>query len=608
MAQEILFGPNGGWLSNLAAGASFAMALVCGFILTRHTGAEPIPVVPHAAMEMGKISRRWRLYSLLVMAFLALMLAFLFYGQFAAGGIRPALFPPAGDDPVSPAGLLFRWVCFSMGFIFLPVFLMEYALASSESGARIGISLHYRDNFRQKFPPSADTMPSPWPLMNRLMEKHPKFLQQASRTWQWFLTYVVMSLLFLHIVLDWRKADLSIKERRWQCWIDVVLWVHFCLFLIGCAVVLHGAGNDSGKWLAVVVLAYIILLYVNTLAFIQLVGSGGGSTRGRVATTFGSSLLIVAFLIDLTAPKWVFQYAAEDTYLNVFPWAYQTLAYPTHGLFPLFLLLSGWFVGKSFFGDWLRLFDLRRERLEKELGELTLKATSVDFQSRMMHRVGNFIQAPLTALELTRTHLASQPDTGGTFRQTLDAQVENGLAALEELKKELGDFKRNVRNQHQPEWMDAASLLQEQLARAGEGHLTNPLSGKIEVHACRADFEETLANLLENAHYAVRKQEHKRVEARLEWRRNDHFPLVLSIEDNGSGIDADALPRVQDAYYSTNAGGSGLGLFLAAQFMRHLGGDIRVESRKAGELKHVEQWVSTRITLSFPSDKVRILK
>jgi signal transduction histidine kinase len=60
--------------------------------------------------------------------------------------------------------------------------------------------------------------------------------------------------------------------------------------------------------------------------------------------------------------------------------------------------------------------------------------------------------------------------------------------------------------------------------------------------------------------------------------------IILAIHDNGVGIaDAD-LPRVLEAFFSTRSTvGTGIGLFVAKQFVEGHGGRIEVESRQDGE-------------------------
>ena len=62
--------------------------------------------------------------------------------------------------------------------------------------------------------------------------------------------------------------------------------------------------------------------------------------------------------------------------------------------------------------------------------------------------------------------------------------------------------------------------------------------------------------------------------------------VVLAIADNGTGIRADALPKVFDAFFTTRATvGTGIGLFVAKQFVEGHGGQISIDSHTEPE-KH----------------------
>ena len=55
--------------------------------------------------------------------------------------------------------------------------------------------------------------------------------------------------------------------------------------------------------------------------------------------------------------------------------------------------------------------------------------------------------------------------------------------------------------------------------------------------------------------------------------------IVLAIQDSGSGIPADTLPRVFEPFFTTrNTVGTGIGLFIARQFIAGHGGRVEIES------------------------------
>ncbi len=56
--------------------------------------------------------------------------------------------------------------------------------------------------------------------------------------------------------------------------------------------------------------------------------------------------------------------------------------------------------------------------------------------------------------------------------------------------------------------------------------------------------------------------------------------VVLTVRDSGVGMDAEALARVFEPYFSTKSSGTGLGLPIARRNVELSGGTIEVESQK----------------------------
>ncbi|MDX6457236.1 MAG: hypothetical protein QOE55_933, partial [Acidobacteriaceae bacterium] len=62
--------------------------------------------------------------------------------------------------------------------------------------------------------------------------------------------------------------------------------------------------------------------------------------------------------------------------------------------------------------------------------------------------------------------------------------------------------------------------------------------------------------------------------------------VALNVADNGAGIAQDVLPKVFDAFFTTRATvGTGIGLFIAKNFIEGHGGQISIESHTQPE-KH----------------------
>ena len=90
-----------------------------------------------------------------------------------------------------------------------------------------------------------------------------------------------------------------------------------------------------------------------------------------------------------------------------------------------------------------------------------------------------------------------------------------------------------------------------------------------------AQLRQCLINLVRNATEAVTTKGKGKVTLRTK-RAGDR--VVIEVEDDGTGIPADVLPRLFDPFFSTKEGGSGLGLALTQQIVKDHDGDLTVES------------------------------
>lgn len=104
----------------------------------------------------------------------------------------------------------------------------------------------------------------------------------------------------------------------------------------------------------------------------------------------------------------------------------------------------------------------------------------------------------------------------------------------------------------------------------------------------RKHFADAVSNLLQNARDAVPPDGHIHVSARL--LANDS--VAISVADDGPGIPPDKQERIFEAYYTTKAQGSGLGLAVVKHNTEVYGGTVQVESTLGK---------GTKFTLTFPS-------
>lgn len=108
-----------------------------------------------------------------------------------------------------------------------------------------------------------------------------------------------------------------------------------------------------------------------------------------------------------------------------------------------------------------------------------------------------------------------------------------------------------------------------------------------------SQFHCTLMNLAINARDAMAGEGRIRVEA---WNqpgspRNPRSHVVVSVKDEGPGIDPTTLERIFDPFFTTKTNGTGLGLVAVQRFAKSTGAQITV---------FTEPGIGTIFTLHFP--------
>ena len=105
----------------------------------------------------------------------------------------------------------------------------------------------------------------------------------------------------------------------------------------------------------------------------------------------------------------------------------------------------------------------------------------------------------------------------------------------------------------------------------------------------RTLFSRALTNVIENALHAMPGGGRLTIVTAAATGA-DGAAVTVDVSDTGIGMDADALAKIFEPYFSTKAAGTGLGLTIAKRNVELNGGTIAVSSTKG---------VGTRVTLTL---------
>jgi nitrogen fixation/metabolism regulation signal transduction histidine kinase len=223
----------------------------------------------------------------------------------------------------------------------------------------------------------------------------------------------------------------------------------------------------------------------------------------------------------------------------------------------------------------------------------------------MARQVAHDIKNPLTPIQLSAEHAQRvNIDRGRPLSPVLDdcvAAILMQVKLLRQISAEFSSFASSPTPR--PETTDVAALIEEVV----ESYRTG-LAGRVAIDVVaepglpalmidRTLFARALTNIVENALHAMPGGGRLTIAANESRTSNpESRRVVIQVTDNGVGMDADAIAKIFEPYFSTKATGTGLGLTIAKRNVELNGGTIEVQSRR-GE--------GTTVTIEFPASAGR---
>jgi signal transduction histidine kinase len=221
--------------------------------------------------------------------------------------------------------------------------------------------------------------------------------------------------------------------------------------------------------------------------------------------------------------------------------------------------------------------ELKAQRVQLE------RTHRLEAWAEMARQVAHEIKNPLTPIQLSAEHLRRvHADRGEPLGDVVEHCVNSILGQVRLLRRISAEFSSFASS---PTAKPAPVDVPELVASVIDPYRTG-LAGRIEivnqvvpplprVFVDRTLIARSLANVVENALYAMPGQGVLTLDATA-----DAQFVTVRVRDTGVGMDAEALERVFEPYFSTKTTGTGLGLPIARRNVELNGGAIEVESVK----------------------------
>jgi signal transduction histidine kinase len=247
----------------------------------------------------------------------------------------------------------------------------------------------------------------------------------------------------------------------------------------------------------------------------------------------------------------------------------------------IFLITAG--LGGGLLLAWQRhgLLDREMARARAELtaaAEEARRTEKLAAMGALASGVAHEIRNPLNTIHMIAQALGRDAALPAEVREDA-GHVRSESERIEGIVQQFLEFARP--RPPRPDSFDAGEVVAT-AARAQEAALSAAglnlvvEADHIPVRLDREFLVEIVENLVRNAREASPSGGTVRVIAR---RRRD--AAEVSVEDEGEGVPEEVRPRIFDLYFTTKAGGSGLGLSLVSRMVSDLGGTVRLDPAHA---------------------------
>jgi PAS domain S-box-containing protein len=220
-----------------------------------------------------------------------------------------------------------------------------------------------------------------------------------------------------------------------------------------------------------------------------------------------------------------------------------------------------------------------RKRMEQSLLQAEKIAATGRMAATIAHEINNPLEAVMNLLYLLRPMITD--GEGVLYLRSAETEL---VRVSHIAKQTLGYYREHAsasRVSLAEIALQAITIYEPRCAAAGIA-IEKSLASVRPVMLRRGEIMQVISNLIANSIHAMPTGGVLSIS--VEDAKGSPDGIVLAVEDNGTGIAAEDLPLVFDAFFTTRSTvGTGIGLFVTKQFVEGHGGQITIESINGAE-------------------------
>ena len=224
----------------------------------------------------------------------------------------------------------------------------------------------------------------------------------------------------------------------------------------------------------------------------------------------------------------------------------------------------------------------RREQeyrqVQNELAHANRVATMGQFTSSIAHEVSQPIAATIMSAQAALHWLSAEPPALEEVRQALERIVKNGSQAGEVIDKIRAIIKKTPPRKDRLDINEAIreviELTRGEAVKNNVSVQTDLTDGLPLVEGDRVRLQQVIVNLLINAVQAMSGMSEGPRELLISTGRVEPNGVLVAVQDSGPGIAPETQEHLFEAFYTTKAGGLGLGLSICRSIIEAHGGRL----------------------------------
>ena len=230
----------------------------------------------------------------------------------------------------------------------------------------------------------------------------------------------------------------------------------------------------------------------------------------------------------------------------------------------------------------------KREReklrqLESDLAHMNRVSMMGGLAASLSHEITQPIASAGNNARAAQNFLDMQPPDLGEVREALSCVVGDTDRAGDMIGRMRDQIKKAPPRKEQFDLNEAINevivLGRNAVIKNGVSVQTRLSEGLFPIHGDRVQLQQVVLNLLLNAVEAMGSVEAKPRDLLISTEQ-DHRGVLVAVRDAGPGLDPSHLERVFDAFYTTKAGGMGMGLSICRSIIDAHGGRLWAEANE----------------------------